>query len=110
MALSSFATFSVLLLSGLSGVYGRPSPPLPSRSTEVQWVNCSLNVPEPLQSALNITTWDTNSNPDLPPLPSSLLCGRLDVPMDYAQPFSETNQITVGFAVYRPADPKGVIF
>lgn len=108
MALFSFATFGVLFLDGLSGAYGRPSFLI--RSTEVQWVNCSLNVPEPLQLALNITSWDTNNYPDLPLLPSSLLCGRLDVSMDYTQPFNETNQITVGFAVYRPSDPKGVIF
>lgn len=108
MTLFSVATFGVLLLKGLSSAYGQPSHH--NRSAEVQWVNCSLNVPQPLQLALNITTWDTNSNPDLPPLPSSLKCGRIDVPMDYTQAFDDNNKITVGFAVYRPVHPKGVIF
>lgn len=108
MALLSVATLGVLLLKGVSSAYGRSSNYDPS--AEVQWVDCSLNVPQPLQLALNITTWDTDSNPDLPPLPSSLKCGRIDVPMDYTQAFDDNNKIIVGFAVYRPVQPSGVVF
>ncbi|KAF8134130.1 hypothetical protein K438DRAFT_1997841 [Mycena galopus ATCC 62051] len=45
------------------------------------------------------------------PIPSSLRCGELDVPMDYSKPFdSVTNNITIGFAMNRPTNPEGVIY
>ncbi|KAF4628966.1 hypothetical protein G7Y89_g9180 [Cudoniella acicularis] len=47
---------------------------------------------------------------DVTNLPSTLHCGQLDVPMDYSKPFGETNMITLGLAMYRPANPKGVLF
>lgn len=47
---------------------------------------------------------------DLSDLPESLHCGRADVPMDYSKPMSRHNMITLGLAMYRPKNPKGVLF
>ncbi|TVY40872.1 putative hydrolase, partial [Lachnellula subtilissima] len=51
-----------------------------------------------------------SSTVDLTSLPSNLHCGQLDVPMDYSKPFCETNKITLGLAMVRPANPKGGLF
>jgi hypothetical protein len=68
------------------------------RTNGIQWVDCESNVPQPLQ--------DT----ELPKeLPSTLRCGRLDVPMDYSKPFSIDNKITLGFSMYRPDNPQGLV-
>jgi hypothetical protein len=70
----------------------------------INWVDCSQNVPEPA-TGLNI------SGVDLSALPSTLHCGRVDVPMDYSKPINASgNNITLGLAMYRPPNPKGVIF
>ncbi|KAJ7063524.1 hypothetical protein C8F01DRAFT_1133353 [Mycena amicta] len=69
----------------------------------IRWVDCHERVPAIVQANVNITS-DT-------PLPSSLQCGEIDVPMDYSKPFdSQKNKITVGFAMNRPQKPEGVIF
>lgn len=71
-----------------------------SPASDIQWVNCSQNVP----STLDTTT-------DLTNLPSTLLCGEMVVPMDYSQPISEENNITLGLSMYRPLTAtKGVLF
>ncbi|KAJ7628778.1 hypothetical protein FB45DRAFT_1059477 [Roridomyces roridus] len=68
----------------------------------IRWLDCHTRIPPALQG-LNITA-DT-------PLPSSLQCGEIDVPMDYSKPFDPVaNNITVGFAMNRPANPQGVIY
>ena len=67
-------------------------------TTSIQWVNCASNVPQPLLSTTLPTT-----------LPSTLHCGRLNVPMDYAKPIAANNMITLGFSMYRPDKPKGLV-
>jgi hypothetical protein len=69
---------------------------------EIDWVNCSEHVPSP--DIFNST------GVDLQHLPSTLKCGQLVVPMDYSKALTSTNNITLGLAMYRPAQPKGVIF
>ncbi|KAH8798718.1 Alpha/Beta hydrolase protein [Flagelloscypha sp. PMI_526] len=81
--------------------------PQPAGSTELHWVDCTKNIPAPVQSALNITEWD---NTTLGALPDTLTCGRIDVPLDYTQPFSDSNKITVGFSLYTPKNPVSTIF
>ncbi|KDQ19584.1 hypothetical protein BOTBODRAFT_443473 [Botryobasidium botryosum FD-172 SS1] len=71
---------------------------LPRNVNNIQWIDCESSVPQPLQGVALPTT-----------LPSTLHCGRLDVPMDYSQPFSTNNKITLGFAMYRPSNPKGLV-
>ncbi|KAI1617240.1 hypothetical protein EDD36DRAFT_484980 [Exophiala viscosa] len=75
---------------------------LPSNQT-IRWVDCSKHVPD-TDIALNLTGIDLSA------LPSTLHCGQLEVPMDYSRPISSTNNITLGLAMYRPKEPKGVIF
>ncbi|KAJ7491237.1 Alpha/Beta hydrolase protein [Mycena latifolia] len=68
----------------------------------IRWLDCHERIPAPFQAAVNITSST--------PLPSSLFCGELDVPMDYTKPFDDCdNKITVGFAMIRPENPEGVI-
>jgi hypothetical protein len=74
------------------------STALIARGNSIQWVDCGRNIPEPLQGIPLPTV-----------LPSTLKCGRLDVPMDYAYPMNSNNRITLGFSVYRPDNPKGLI-
>ncbi|KAJ7334923.1 Alpha/Beta hydrolase protein [Mycena albidolilacea] len=68
----------------------------------LRWVDCTTHVPQPIQAALNITTFSS-------PLPPTLFCGEMDVPMDYAKPIAPDNQITVGFAMNRPKNPAGLL-
>ncbi|KAH8885479.1 hypothetical protein GQ53DRAFT_728953 [Thozetella sp. PMI_491] len=68
--------------------------------SRIRWVNCSENVPSNLSLA----------GVDLSNLPDTLHCGQIDVPMDYSQPMAQTNMITLGLAMHRPAHPKGVLF
>jgi len=83
-------------LVALSGVSN--SVALYTRLNSIQWVDCASNVPQPLQGT------------DLPKtLPSTLHCGRLDVPMDYTKPIAADNKITLGFSMYRPDKPNGLI-
>lgn len=69
----------------------------------IKWVNCSDHVPD-VPGALDL------SDVNLAALPSTLWCGRIEVPMDYSKPISESNSITLGLAMHRPAKPKGAIF
>jgi hypothetical protein len=71
-------------------------------SGSIEWVDCSQNVPIYFSLAnLSVPTTD---------LPSTLQCGELVVPMDYEKPISAVNNITLSIGMYRPANPKGVIF
>ncbi|KAH8835045.1 hypothetical protein DL96DRAFT_1549699 [Flagelloscypha sp. PMI_526] len=83
--------------------------PTPVRRTDsqIQWVDCTKNVPAPIQASLNITEWDTTS---LGPLPDTLTCGRMNVPLDYEQPLSDSNNITIAFSLYTPQNAVGTIF
>jgi pimeloyl-ACP methyl ester carboxylesterase len=69
----------------------------------INWVDCSKHVPPP-------ATFFNATGVNLKSLPPILHCGRLDVPMDYSKPMSAANKITLGLAMYRPKNPKGVIF
>lgn len=73
----------------------------------ISWVNCTTHVPQPFQDIFNVTDW---TDPSLPPLPASLKCGRVNVPMDYTQPISDNNTITLGLAYHTVENSKGVIF
>ncbi|KAJ6498457.1 hypothetical protein C8R47DRAFT_1111808 [Mycena vitilis] len=77
--------------------------PRQQQNQTLRWVDCSTHVPQPIQLALNITTTFPG------PLPATLFCGEMDVPMDYAKPIAADNQITVGFAMNRPKDPAGLL-
>ncbi|MCJ1309048.1 hypothetical protein MMC25_002703 [Agyrium rufum] len=70
---------------------------------KIEWVQCARNVPVP---ATNFNVTGVN----LRALPSTLHCGRLVVPIDYSYPISASNNITLGLAMYRPQNPKGVLF
>ena len=64
----------------------------------ILWVDCASNVPQPLQGTA------------LPnKLPSALRCGRLEVPMDYTKPITANNVISLGFSMYRPDKPLGLV-
>ncbi|CAK5263891.1 unnamed protein product [Mycena citricolor] len=72
-------------------------------SSAIRWVDCTTHVPFPVQAQLNITSTGTLPS-SLLPLPKSLACGEIDVPMDWSQAMLPgTNQITVGFAMNRAA-------
>lgn len=72
-------------------------------ASSINWVDCSQNVPS---NATFLNTTGVN----LSALPSTLHCGRIEVPMDYSKPISAENNITLGLAMYRPKNPRGVIF
>lgn len=77
--------------------------PMPSSLTPtMKWTDCSKNVPEP--ELLDPGTIDLKN------IPSTLHCGEIDVLMDYSKPMCEGNQITLGLAMHRPKDPKGLLF
>ncbi|EIN04628.1 hypothetical protein PUNSTDRAFT_146302, partial [Punctularia strigosozonata HHB-11173 SS5] len=77
-------------------------PPFTSNfGAQLEWIDCSVNVPAPVQQQFNVTTWNASG---LPPLPSTLACGHLTVPLDYSAPISDTNNITLGFAMHRPGN------
>lgn len=65
---------------------------------QIQWLNCTEFVPSPL---LGTTLPD--------PLPSTLQCGNLVVPMDYSKCISPWNNITISFAMRRPQNPQGLV-
>lgn len=82
-------------------VLGHPAASSFSRGDqvqEIQWVNCSDFIPSTLVQV------------ELPnPLPATLHCGNLVVPMDYSKKISTSNNITISFAMRRPENPKGLI-
>jgi len=94
---------SLALVGFLLAVTASPIAAHAIYKPEINWVDCAKNVPDVASafdtSALNLAN-----------LPSTLHCGQLDVPMDYSKPFGDTNQVTLGLAMYRPVKPKGVIF
>ncbi|KAF8143126.1 hypothetical protein K438DRAFT_1876739 [Mycena galopus ATCC 62051] len=74
-----------------------------ANQTAIRWLDCYDRIPTPMQQEFNVTSST--------PIPSSLRCGELDVPMDYSKPFDAvTNNITIGFAMNRPTNPEGVIY
>ena len=92
MVASFLATAATFLAIALPVLGASKSP------TQVQWVNCTEHVPEPLQGVT------------LPgSLPENLHCGLLVVPMDYSKPISSSNNITLGFAMRRPENPNGLL-
>ncbi|KAJ7878565.1 Alpha/Beta hydrolase protein [Mycena olivaceomarginata] len=98
---SSFFLFSFLtaiLFNRLSFAMYLPR----QQNQTLRWVDCTTHVPQPIQAALNITTFSG-------PLPPTLFCGEIDVPMDYVKPIAPDNQITVGFAMNRPKKPAGLL-
>ncbi|KAJ7168306.1 Alpha/Beta hydrolase protein [Mycena crocata] len=73
-----------------------------SQNQTIKWVDCHTRIPAIIGEALNVTAST--------PLPSSLFCGEMDVPMDYTKPFDScNNNITIGFAMIRPEKPEGVV-
>ena len=92
-----------MLLILLYGVISLATAQLESNDDpEIDWVDCHNHVPHTLLESFPGT--------HLTVLPSTLHCGRIVVPMNYDKPISSTNNITLGLAMYRPADPTGVIF
>ncbi|KEF62526.1 uncharacterized protein A1O9_00499 [Exophiala aquamarina CBS 119918] len=69
---------------------------------EIVWVDCRDHVPPS-------DVFDPTGI-DLERLPSTLKCGQIVVPMDYSRPLDAGNNITLGLAMHRPPNPKGVIF
>ncbi|EIM92798.1 uncharacterized protein STEHIDRAFT_136539 [Stereum hirsutum FP-91666 SS1] len=98
MPFSPSCLFALMVVS--FAAEGSLAAALSRRANSVQWVDCALNVPSPLLED-NITLPDT--------LPSTLACGRLDVAMDYSQPMDENNTIALGFSMYRPENPQGLL-
>lgn len=75
-----------------------PSLATANKNPSIKWIDCATNVPEPLKDI------------EMPlSLPSTLQCGRLDVPMDYSKPIAPNNTITLGFSINRPQNPQGLI-
>ncbi|KAJ7121509.1 hypothetical protein C8R44DRAFT_786373 [Mycena epipterygia] len=89
-----------ILFAGSLGFLSRfsYSYALSQSSNAIRWVDCANNVPVPLQG-MNFTS----------PLPSTLHCGQLDVPMNYSKPIDDSNTITLGFTMYRPNNSQGLI-
>lgn len=69
---------------------------------EIIWVDCQDHVPP-------VDVFDP-TGVDFENLPSTLKCGQIVVPMDYSHPLDTCNNITLGLAMHRPDNPKGVIF
>jgi hypothetical protein len=92
--LSILAIHLWVILVATSPAHRTPEP--------IQWVDCSQNVPQYISA-----TYPTLNTSAIPP---NLKCGNLVVPMDYAKPVSSYNNITVSLAMYRPTNPKGVVF
>jgi hypothetical protein len=97
--------FSLLGVATAAGIRGHPDAPTQRRNQTIRWVDCHANVPQPIESVLNVTGTSFNGS-----LPSTLFCGEMDVPMDYTKPFdASTNNITIGFAMNRPKKPSGLL-
>jgi len=76
--------------------------PFPNAVPHIDWLDCHNAVPPVLP--LQFPTANISA------LPSTLHCGQIEVPMDYSRPISAENSITVGLAMYRPENPKGLLF
>ena len=68
----------------------------------IQWVGCNLT-----STAAIAMRGVAAQGPAQ--LPETLRCGQLVVPMNYSQPLSPENNITLGFSIYRPPKPLGLI-
>ena len=90
--MATFRLISILLLASLCAA-------LPYLQSTIQWLDCASHVPQPLKNALLPVT-----------LLSTLPCGRLNVPMDYSEPISENNTITLGFSIVLRLPPLNLIF
>ncbi|KAJ7513112.1 Alpha/Beta hydrolase protein [Mycena galericulata] len=109
-----FSTFNLIPLSlavlrighsASAAAIARRQDDTQRQNQTIRWVDCHDNVPQPVESVLNVTGTSFNGT-----LPSTLFCGEMDVPMDYTKPFdSSSNNITIGFAMNRPQAPQGLI-
>lgn len=72
----------------------------PTHWCNIKRVDCGQNV--------ILTLYTTGV--DMSNLPSTLRCGQIDVRTDYTRPLNANNVITLSLGMYRPANPKGVIF
>ncbi|KAF8133467.1 hypothetical protein K438DRAFT_1739249 [Mycena galopus ATCC 62051] len=71
-----------------------------ANQTAIRWLDCYDRIPTTMQQEFNVSRST--------PIPSTLQCGELDVPMDYSKPFDAvTNNITMGFAINRATNPEG---
>ncbi|KAJ6477205.1 hypothetical protein DFH09DRAFT_1467846 [Mycena vulgaris] len=97
-------SFSLLGMASTAAAAAIPYPETTQRQNQtICWVDCHENVPQPIESALNVTGTSFPGS-----LPSTLFCGEMDVPMDYTKPFdAATNNITIGFAMNRPTSSSG---
>jgi hypothetical protein len=89
----SFAALAIIVIATSSVA----TDPVGSKN-RILWVDCASNVPQPLQGT---------ALPSV--LPSALHCGRLEVPMDYKKPIAANNTISLGFSMYRPDKPLGLV-
>ncbi|KAJ7460970.1 Alpha/Beta hydrolase protein [Mycena galericulata] len=99
----SLLPISLGLISIIAPAYSL-SVPLDRRDANqtIRWLDCTSRIPTTMQEEFNVTAST--------PIPSTLRCGELDVPMDYTKPFdATTNNITIGFAMNRPENAEGVI-
>ncbi|KAJ7118768.1 Alpha/Beta hydrolase protein [Mycena epipterygia] len=95
-------SLALISLIGPSSSRSVPSPQHGREPKTIRWIDCHERIPTTVQMAFNVT--------GSTPLPSSLFCGEMDVPMDYTKPFNScSNNITIGFAMNRPKKSEGVI-
>jgi hypothetical protein len=74
-------------------------PATQRKAQTIRWVDCHDKVPDGLGDELNAPNGVFTGT-----IPPNLFCGEMDVPMDYTKPFdAATNNITIGFAMNRPA-------
>ncbi|KAJ7784932.1 hypothetical protein DFH07DRAFT_907611 [Mycena maculata] len=101
----TFLSISLAFFIGVIVPASSLSVPIQRRTENhtIRWLDCYDRIPTTMQEEFNVTTST--------PIPSSLRCGKLDVPLDYSRPFDpNTNNITIGFAMNRPSNPQGVIY
>lgn len=87
----SLALLSINLTAASSGKFKQTRRPF------INWVNCKDFLPTSLAGALSNATLDA--------LPSTLHCGRIEVPVDYSEPLCVTNNI----ARYTPDNPRSTV-
>ena len=79
-----------------------PGSTLTNPGSCIQWVECNLT------STAAIAMQDVATQGPAQ-LPETLRCGQLVVPMNYSHPLGSENNITLGFSMYRPPNPLGLI-
>ncbi|KAJ7721431.1 hypothetical protein DFH07DRAFT_907013 [Mycena maculata] len=103
MAVLPLTVALIMMSASAAGI--PPQNVAQQQNQTIRWVDCNQNVPQPLESTLNIAGSIFNGT-----LPPNLFCGQMDVPMDYTQPFDAvTNNITIGFAMNRPNVSEGLV-